>query len=128
MAEFSPEEILKLLEAHAVRYVVIGGFAGIIHGSPNGTSDVDITPDDGRDNLRRLSDALDELEANVRTAGEPTGVPFPHDGPLLGAVRMWNLTTKFGDLDISFDPSGTRGYDDLAARARRVRLPHVETT
>jgi hypothetical protein len=41
---------------------------------------------------------------------------------------LWNLTTKFGDLDISFDPSGTRGYDDLAARALRVRLPHVETT
>jgi hypothetical protein len=128
VAEFAPEEILKVLEARAVRYVVIGGFAGIIHGSPNGTSDVDITPDDGRDNLRRLSDALDELEANIRTAGEPAGVPFRHDGPSLGAVRLWNLTTKFGDLDISFEPSGTRGYDDLAARALRVRLPHVETT
>lgn len=128
MGEFAPEEILKVLEARDVRYVVIGGFAGIIHGSPNGTSDVDITPEDGRDNLQRLSDALDELEARIRTAGEPAGVSFSHDGRSLGAVRVWNLTTKFGDLDISFEPSGTQGYEDLVARARRVRLPHVETT
>ena len=33
---------------------------------------------------------------------------------------MWNLTSPFGEFDISFVPSGTEGYDDLARHARIV--------
>jgi hypothetical protein len=128
VAEFEPEQILRVLEEREVRYVVIGGFAGIIHGSPQGTSDVDITPEESRGNLARLSAALDELEARIRTAGEPGGVPFGHDAISLSRDRIWNLVTKYGDLDITFEPSGTRGYKDLSARALRVRLPNVETS
>ncbi len=42
--EFRPEAILEVLERHRVRYVLIGGFAAAIHGSPYVTTDVDITP------------------------------------------------------------------------------------
>jgi hypothetical protein len=107
---------------------MIGGFAGIIHGSPHGTGDVDVTPDPGLDNLERLSSALDELDARIRTTGEPGGVAFDDDATSLSRMAIWNLVTKFGDLDLTFEPSGTRGYRDLVARAFRVRLPHVETT
>ncbi|HEX9122653.1 MAG TPA: hypothetical protein VF984_04735 [Actinomycetota bacterium] len=128
MGEFEPEKILEALERNGVRYVVIGGFAGIIHGSPHGTGDVDITPEQSRDNLERLSRVLVELNARIRTAGEPDGLAFDHDAASLSRTRVWNLVTKYGDLDLTFEPSGTRGYKDLAARALRVRLPHVETT
>lgn len=47
----------------------------------------------------------------------PEGLPFDHDGSSLGRARMWNLTSPFGEFDISFVPSGTEGYDDLARRA-----------
>lgn len=33
-----------------------------------------------------------------------------------------NLTTRFGDLDLSFEPSGTSGYDELSKRATRIEL------
>ena len=33
---------------------------------------------------------------------------------------MWNLTCKFGELDISFKPSGTDGYEDLMRTALQV--------
>jgi hypothetical protein len=33
---------------------------------------------------------------------------------------MWNLTSPFGEFDISFVPSGTEGYDDLARRAQVI--------
>jgi len=36
-------------------------------------------------------------------------------------VSLLNLVTQFGDLDLSFTPSGTGGYPDLNERA--VRLP-----
>jgi predicted nucleotidyltransferase len=35
---------------------------------------------------------------------------------------VWNLTTRYGDLDISFVPTGTGGYDDLVRDAIEVEL------
>jgi hypothetical protein len=112
-AEFAPEKILRALERHEVRYVLIGGFAATIHGSPYLTTDVDVTPATDADNLDRLSAALRELKARVRTAAEPDGFVFDHDAQSLDHARMWNLMTTAGDLDISFVPSGTGGYEDL---------------
>ena len=55
---FGPEEILRVLEAHGVGCVLIGGFAAVIHGSPYLTNDVDIVPADDPENLRDLADYL----------------------------------------------------------------------
>jgi hypothetical protein len=126
VAEFRPNEILGALDRHGVRYVLIGGYAAVMHGSNSATFDVDVTPEDDRANLERLSLALTELEAKIRTTGEPEGVRFEHDGRSLGAVRVRNLTTKYGDLDISFEPSGTSGYKDLARDATRLVIDGVE--
>lgn len=107
-----PGAILRVLSEHGVRYVVIGGFAAIYHGSPHVTFDIDITPERSAENLDRLSSALRELGAAIRAEGvEP--LPFNHDGRSLGAVEVWNLRSPHGDLDISFTPAGTAGYDDL---------------
>jgi hypothetical protein len=52
---FDPEEILRVLDRHGVRHVLIGGLAATLWGSPHVTTDVDVTPDRARDNLRRLT-------------------------------------------------------------------------
>jgi hypothetical protein len=124
--EFRPEAILEVLERHRVRYVLIGGFAATIHGSPYVTTDVDITPAAGPENLARLSAALNELEARKRVAGEPEGFAFSHDAASLAKGQIWNLITRFGDLDISFVPSGTRGYDDLRRDAADLEILGVQ--
>jgi hypothetical protein len=120
--EFRPEAILEVLERHRVRYVLIGGFAATIHGSPYVTTDVDITPAASPDNLAQMSAALNELEARIRVAGEPEGFKFSHDARSLAKGQIWNLTTRFGDLDISLVPSGTRGYDDLRRDATDLEI------
>lgn len=113
MAEFQPQEILATLDRRGVRYVLIGGLAAVLHGSAHLTTDVDVAPEEALRNLERLSAALKELDARVRVAGEPDGVPFDHSAESLARVRVWNFQTSKGDLDITFEPSGTRGYDDL---------------
>lgn len=122
MAEssFDAEPILRILEHHEVRFVVIGGMAAIFHGSPLLTEDLDITPDHDRANLARLSNALRELDAKVRAVELDEPLPFSHDAESLGAVRVWNLSTPYGDLDISFTPTGTQGYADLRRDAGEV--------
>ena len=104
-----------MLDRHGVRYVLVGGLAAVLHGASHLTTDVDVVPYESLDNLERLSAALRQFGARIyRVTGEPDGVPFDHSAPSLARVRMWNLQTDVGDLDITFEPSGTHGYDDLA--------------
>jgi hypothetical protein len=118
--EFEPERILETLAEHEVDYVLIGGLAAATHGSPFLTQDVDITPDVQIDNMDRLSGALRDLGARIRTEGVDGGLPFDHDGESLSAAGVWNLTTRYGDLDISLRPTGTDGFGDLSRGARPV--------
>jgi len=118
---FRGDAILEVLGRHEVAFVLIGGYAAVVHGSPFLTNDVDITPQADPANFARLSAALTELEAKVRVAGQEP-LPFSHDAESLAAAGIWNLTTKHGDLDISVVPSGTRGYDDLRRDAVEITL------
>ena len=120
---FQPAEILAALERHGVRYVVIGGLAATLHGSPLATTDADICPARDVGNLERLAAALRELRARIRTPDAPSGLPFTCDATFLSAIQVvLNLTTTFGDLDVSIVPSGTEGFDDLRRQAIEILL------
>ncbi len=128
MAEFDPRRIFDVLDQHGVRFVLIGGLAAILHGASHLTTDVDVVPKEARENLDRLAAALKDLHARIRVSGEPEGVPFDHSAESLARVRVWNLQTDAGDLDITFEPSGTRGYDDLRRDAVSVHLRSGDVT
>ena len=121
MPEFNGHAILQLLMTHGVDAIVIGGYAATIHGSPLATFDVDVVPRNERENLERLSAALHELDARGRNS-EDEPQPFHHDATSLAGSVFWNLTTKHGDLDITFSPTGTQGYPDLRRDAVHVML------
>lgn len=112
--------IIESLQKHGVRFVVIGGVAAIAHGSPLPTEDLDVTPDRAPDNLQSLVRALKDLGAQLRT--ESGGVAFPLEAQMLAGAEMWTLTTRAGDLDLVFDPPGTRGYEDLRRGAVELDL------
>ena len=109
--------MLGALHRHGVEYVLIGGLAATLHGSTLRTGDADICPARDPDNLDRLSAALRSLDARVRSVDAPDGIRFACDAVFFGRVDLCNLTTTAGDLDISFVPAGTAGFDDLAAHA-----------
>lgn len=106
-----------MLNAHRVLYVVIGGVAATFHGSPLMTRDSDICPARDDDNLARLASALRAMGARIRAADVPDGLPFACDATFFARMELVNLTTRFGDLDVSFEPSGTDGYADLVRRS-----------
>lgn len=104
---FDPRPICEALNDEGVRYVVIGGLAATIHGSPLPTSDVDVIPDHEPENLDRLARALVRIGAKLRTSAGPVATRI--DGPFLSAMPlMLNLTTDHGDVDLTFQPAGPR--------------------
>jgi len=125
VTEFDPEALLAVLVAHDVRFVVVGGFAAVAYGSPLPTYDVDVTPERTRSNLARLLLALDELQARVRTEGEPEGLAFSADVELLLGVSVLNLVTRLGELDLVLRPAGELEFAELQDSAVHLELDGV---
>lgn len=126
-APFRPEEILRALERHGVRYVLIGGLAATLRGSPYPTGDVDITPATDRANLGRLAAALRELEARLRVIGLDEPIEWPLDERSFDQGTTWTFATRVGDVDICLRPDGTRGYPDLQGDATAEQLTETLT-
>jgi len=55
------KELLELLNAHEVEYVLVGGYALAFHGAPRFTGDLDILVHPEAGNARRILRALDEF-------------------------------------------------------------------
>jgi hypothetical protein len=124
-APLDPECIFRALRDHAVDYVLIGGLAGVLHGSPAMTNDADIVPAKDRDNLERLANALRSLDARLRVADTPDGVPFDPHPALLESMATLNLTTSCGDLDLTFAPAALDDYAALVERSDEFDIDGV---
>lgn len=114
-AAFDPYALLQTLGHESVSYVVVGGFARVVHGSAETTRGLDIAPSLREENLRRLVHALDELDAT----GEDGNAIQPDE---LAGHERFVTRTRAGELAVVPRPWGTRGYDDLRIRASRENL------
>jgi hypothetical protein len=123
LAAFDPFRAFRALDRHGVRFVVIGGLGGRLHGSPTVTNDVDVCYERSPENLERLASALRELRARLRGVDEE--VPFRLDAATLAAGDHFTFTTSAGALDVLGTPAGVRGFDELAGRAVRFDLGDV---
>ncbi len=108
---FDPYALFAALDGARVTYVVVGGFARVVHGSGELTDGVDIVPSVRDENVRRLARALEEL-----------GVADPRLSEGLAAREPLTVETPAGELRVVPEPWGTRGYDDLRIRAVRENL------
>jgi hypothetical protein len=109
-----------VLVRHELRFVVLGGVAERILGSPRVTDDFDICPATSRANLGRLAVVLNDLEARLRAEGiELEGLmpPEPWSARSFGSYTSLVLITRYGFFDVWFRPDGTGGFDDLIRKA-----------
>lgn len=116
------ERILEVLAEHGVDLLVAGGVAVIAHGYVRLTVDVDVIPSPDAQNLKRLADALRDLDASaIGARGEDLPLDLSHAESL--AVGNYFLNTRFGALDLL---NGTRPdlhrYRHLASAAVDAQL------
>jgi predicted nucleotidyltransferase len=118
--ELDAEEILRRLTVRGVDFVVIGGVAAVLWGSPRMTYDLDIcfATDDG--NLEALGKVLIELGAQLKGVDED--LPFVPDPSTLRRIEVLTMKTSAGELDLLARPAGAPSYDVLRKRATRVDL------
>jgi len=112
---FDPIGALQALQRHGVGFVVIGGLAGRLWGSPTMTNDVDVCYDRDPANLERLAAALNELGARPRGVDED--VPFLLDAVTLAKGQNFTFTTDLCPVDVLGLPSGVKDFNELAVNA-----------
>jgi hypothetical protein len=116
----SPDEILRRLVERGVDFVVIGGIAGVLHGSARNTFDLDICFATDEANLVALGDVLTALGARLKGVEEE--VPFVPDARTLRQVELLTLVTSLGELDLLARPPGAPAYQELRRNADRYDL------
>lgn len=122
MKAFDPLGALERLLAHDVDFVLIGGLAARLHGSPTVTDDLDISYSKERVNLERLSACLMEMNATLRLPDPEERVEAKLDWRFLHAADGFTLITDFGPLDCLALPAGIESHEDLRSRAVTMDL------
>jgi hypothetical protein len=111
-------EILRLLAEHDVEFVVVGMTAGILHGAPVTTVDLDVVHRRSPENVARLLRVLAELGAVYRH--DPRQLR-PAESHLLGPGHQL-LSTAHGDLDCLGTIDQDRGYEELLGQTEEMQL------
>jgi len=84
------------------------------------TLDLDVVYSRRLENLRRLVDALADLEPYPR--GAPDGLPFRWDGRTLSNGLNFTLRTTLGDLDLLGEITAGGGFEALASHTVEIPL------
>lgn len=117
-APFDPLAILRILNGHHVKYVVIGGIAAGVQGAMWATFDLDAVYERSRTNHAALASALADLQATPDSI--PAGVKVTLDRRALDAGDVWTLMTRYGRLDLMGEPAPGLLYAELISRARWI--------
>lgn len=107
--------LLGSLIALGVDFVLIGGQAGIAHGSSYPSYDLDVIYARDRDNIARLVAALEEI--GVRLRGAPADLSFILDAKTIENGANFTFITPCGELDVLADAAGMPSYDELKSAA-----------
>jgi hypothetical protein len=107
------DKLLGPLVSHGVDFVVVGGMAGLAHGSNYPSFDLDVAYARDAGNTERLVAALQEIGVTLR--GGPLGLPFQLDVQTLQNGANFTFMTSHGDFDVLADVGGVGSYEQLRA-------------
>ncbi|MBK9001625.1 MAG: hypothetical protein IPM35_38380 [Myxococcales bacterium] len=121
------QALLLLMQAHRVRYLIVGGEAVILHGYPRLTGDVDLFYDRTPANVSRLYRALSEFWGGAVPALDDAR-DLLQPGVVVQFGRPPNRIDLIGDLGtVSFDRAWRRRVSETlrASSRRRCRIHFI---
>ena len=116
--------LLQVLTEGNVKFIIVGGFAGTLHGSSIPTRDLDVVYSRNAANIGCLVEALAPYSPYLR--GAPAGLPFLWDQTTLERGLNFTLTTDLGALDLLGEIAGGGNYEALLPYSVEVMVFGVE--
>jgi predicted nucleotidyltransferase len=124
-------ELVSILAKHEVEFIIVGGMAAVLRGTPVNTFDLDVVYERSAPNIERLLQALDELDAIVRDDPRKLRLNASH----LRSPGHKLMETNQGPLDLLGAVEETTGFPELitdsdwidlgVARARVLSLERL---
>src|SRR5436309_6686456 len=118
------QALLLRLRNEQVKFVIIDGFCGIIHGVTLLTKDLDICCRFTTENLRRIEAAVKDLHPFHRLAANK--LPLELSDDLCGRLRNLYLQTDLGKLDCLSEVMGVGDYEDTLKHSMVYKLSYGE--
>jgi len=118
------DRLLRVLHTHEVDFIVIGGMAGLAHGSSYPTYDLDIAYSRDQRNLERMAAALAELDVTLR--GAPANLPLQLDAQTLANGANFTFDSSYGSFDILGHADGMGSYEALRSDADVATIEGIE--
>jgi hypothetical protein len=112
--------LIAALADNDVEYIVIGGFAGTVHGSNRLTADLDVVYRRTPKNLERVANSL--AAHHPYPKGAPPGLPFRWDARTLANGLNFTLESDLGEIDLLGEITGGGGYEDLLPESLEVEV------
>jgi predicted nucleotidyltransferase len=122
---FDPQEILRVLAAHSVDFVVVGGIAVQAHGYIRWTKDLDIIVRPAALNLSRLSEAFRDLEAELRGSGT-LKLTDPHQLRRAPLIPVMTTAGPLNVVNVKHVAGAPQSYDALRQAALVIELSGSE--
>jgi hypothetical protein len=113
--------LLKLLLESEIDFVLIGGFAGVVHGSTQVTRDLDICAFVTPAQIEKLRAALKDLHPRHRMNPnfKPSFLTEPKD---LSNLRNIYLETDLGVLDVISEVTEVGEFEDVKRNSVEIEL------
>ena len=115
-------ETLRTLQLHDVEFVLVGDVAEAVYNNGGFVSGIAIVPGAYGRNVQRLNAALQAMDAELGIAGKPASTQVDLRRYDLRELAPCSFITRSVDIDLNFEPLGTRGYRDLFDEARHIEL------
>ncbi len=110
--------LIEALNKHEVEFIIVGGMAAILRGTPVNTFDLDVVYQRGAENVARLLAVLDELQAFVRDDPRKLRLQTSH----LASAGHKLLDTNQGPLDLLGAIEDSTGFEELLADSDWLEL------
>jgi len=121
------EDFLKLLERlvdAGVEFVLVGGFAGVVHGCTYVTQDIDICCDFSQANLLALQKTLSDLKPVHRMT--PGRLKLELTKKNCTDFKDLYLDTKIGQLDCLSVIDGVGDYTQVKKESRIIKIGKIK--
>jgi predicted nucleotidyltransferase len=112
--------LLRRLVKAGVNFVIVGGYAGVVHGCTFVTQDIDICCDFAPRNLLALQKAIADLHPVHRMT--PGRQPLELTAENAGQFKNLHLDTDLGHLDCLSEIQGLGGCEEVAKASQTIEI------
>jgi len=113
-------QLLERLAEGGIEFVVIGGYAAVLHGSSQVTQDLDICTILTEETVKRLREVLRDFDPRHRMTAQK--ISFLDEPPVGTQLQNIYLRTSIGVLDIITEVMGVGTYERLRDKAQIVSI------